>query len=159
MVSKIACFVLILLVCLTIPVFAQTGAAPKMSGSAGVMFASGGPAGPYLNFDTTLSSRDAFDVSASAGVGFFSSDGVNVTLVPVMLNLKSKATSSANTSFGGGLGMVFAGATFEGMSGSGSFFGYQLFATHNFSPKTFGELKLVGISGLTLYSVSYGMNF
>lgn len=159
MISKITCFVVILLVCLTIPVFAQTEGGSGKTASLGVMFDSSGVAGPYLNFDSTVSSQDAFDLSASAGLAFFSVEGISLALVPIMLNVKSKPTGSGNLCVGGGAGMIFAGASYEGQSGSGMIFGYQFFVRNNFSPKMFGELKMLGISGGMLLAISGGMNF
>ncbi len=153
MIYKITCFVVILLVCLTIPVFAGTNGGARAS--IGMMFSDA--SGPLLNLSGKLSSQQSFNLMGSVGIGV--DNDMDVTLIPVMLSIEPQPRSSNNWYFGAGLGLMFRNDSFGDELGSGSSFAYQGYAGYNFTPKMFGEFKLMGVDGATVSVISIGQKF
>jgi hypothetical protein len=118
-------------------------------GSVGMMF--GDASGPFLNLSIKLSSQDSFNLMGSAGIGF--DDGW--TLIPLMVSIEPQPRESTSWYVGAGLGMLIA----NGNGWSDSAFAYQGYAGYNFTPKVFGEFKLIGAEGATLEVISVGTKF
>lgn len=116
--------------------------------SVGMMFSDA--SGPFLNLSVKLSSQETFNFMGSAGIGF--DDGR--TLIPLMVSIEPQPRESTSWYFGAGLGVLIANG--GGWPDSG--FAYQGYAGYNFSPKMFGEFKLIGGHG-TLSVISVGTKF
>ena len=146
---RTTCVIMLLVACLCIPALAQwdTGSGTRVS--AGMMW--GDASGPLLNLSVKLSSQETFNLMGSAGVGFDS----DVTLIPVMLSIEPQPRTSTNWFFGAGLGVLFAS---QGGWANGAF-AYQGYAGYNFSPKMFGELKLIGAEDVAVFAISIGQKF
>lgn len=146
--SRTMCIIMVLVVCLCIPALAQwdTGGS---RGSVGMMW--GDASGPLLNLSVKLSSQETFNLMGSAGIGFAD----HATLIPLMVSIEPQPRESTNWFFGAGLGVQFA----SGDDWPNSAFAYQGYAGYNFSPKLYGEFKLLGTEGGTLYALSIGSKF
>ena len=148
--SRTTCVIMVLLVCLCIPSLAQWDAGSGTRISAGMMW--GDADGPLLNLSVKLSSQQTFNLMGSAGIGFAD----HATLIPLMVSIEPQPRTSTNWFFGAGLGVLFA----SGHHGwSHSAFAYQGYAGYNFSPKLYGEFKLLGAEGGTFYALSIGSKF
>lgn len=147
--SRTTCIIVALVVCLCVPALAQWDSGSGTRISVGMM--SGDASGPLLNLSVKLSSQETFNLMGSAGVGLDS----DTTFFPVMLSVEPQPRASMNWYFGAGLGVLFASRG----GWSDAAVAYQGYAGYNFSPKTFGELKLLGASDGYLWAISVGQKF